>query len=154
MPMPLKQATAVGPMRAAYLCAVIVFHPSRFEALEREDEAARAGVTPGPAPSHAVSVQRAFWNSLVLVGAALTVGAAVGALARRFWGPAGPATIVSMQIVAAGILLWATLFLRGWDIQSIGGVTLTERVNQWWFRTAYWTGTAMLAASMMWPLDG
>ena len=59
-----------------------------------------------------------------------------------------------MQLVAAGILLWATLFLRGWDIQSIGGVTLTERVNQWWFRTAYWTGTAMLAASMMWPLDG
>jgi hypothetical protein len=78
----------------------------------------------------------------------------VGGAARRFWGPADPRATLILQLAAAGVLLWATLFLRGWDIQSIGGVTLTERVNQWWFRAAYWVGTAALAVSMTWASDG
>lgn len=131
MPNPPRRATPIGPFRAVWLCAIIVLHPARFEPLEIEDEAAHAALTPALTPSRAVLVLRAFWSSLALVGAALLIGAILGALARKFWRFPDPGATAVLQLTVAGILLWATLFLRGWDIQTIGGVTLTERVNQW-----------------------
>lgn len=53
-----------------------------------------------------------------------------------------------LQIVGATVLLWATLFVRGWDIQTFGGVTLTERVNRWIYRLLYCFGTAAFVASL------
>ena len=51
-------------------------------------------------------------------------------------------------MTGAGLLLWGTLFVRGYDIQTYGGVTLTERVNQWVYRTMYCAGTALLVCSV------
>lgn len=47
-------------------------------------------------------------------------------------------------IFGAGILMWATFAIRGWEIQSIDGNTLGERVNQWIFRTLFIIGTAVV----------
>jgi hypothetical protein len=49
------------------------------------------------------------------------------------------------------LLLWGTLFVRGWDIQTIGGVTLVERVNHWIYRTLYCLGTAVFIFSLSLP---
>jgi hypothetical protein len=40
------------------------------------------------------------------------------------------------------------LFVRGWDIQTLGGVTLTERVNRWIYRLLYCLGTAAIVTSL------
>jgi hypothetical protein len=53
-----------------------------------------------------------------------------------------------LQVVGAAILLWATLFVRGWDIQTMGGVSLTERVNQWIYRLLYCLGTTVIVVSL------
>jgi hypothetical protein len=58
--------------------------------------------------------------------------------------------ITWLQIAGTCLLLWGTLFVRGWDIQSFGGVTLSERVNQWLYRSLYCTGTAALVSSLSW----
>jgi hypothetical protein len=31
-----------------------------------------------------------------------------------------------------------------------GGVSLTERVNQWWFRGLYWIGTMLVVVAAIW----
>jgi len=61
--------------------------------------------------------------------------------------PSG-ALITASQVFGAGLLLSGTLFVRGWEIQSWSGVTLTERVNQWIYRFLYCTGTAVLIWSL------
>jgi hypothetical protein len=56
----------------------------------------------------------------------------------------------SLQIAGALILLCGTLAVRGWDIQTHGGVTLTERVNQWLYRGAYCVGSALVIVALAW----
>ena len=55
-----------------------------------------------------------------------------------------------LQIVGACFLLWGTLFVRGWEIETNCGVTFTERVNQWLYRFLYCVGTAVLVCSLVW----
>jgi hypothetical protein len=78
---------------------------------------------------------------------------AAGYIGGRLLGAvSGQATgllIRGLQAFGATILLWATLFVRGWDIQTIGGVTLTERVNRWIYRLLYCLGTAVIVASLV-----
>ena len=45
-------------------------------------------------------------------------------------------------------MLWGTLFVRGWEIQTYSGVTLVERVNRWLYRALYCSGTALIVASL------
>ncbi|ESY56607.1 hypothetical protein X744_06005 [Mesorhizobium sp. LNJC372A00] len=52
--------------------------------------------------------------------------------------------------LGTAILLWATLALKGWEIQTWSGVTLTERVNLWWFRGLYWIGTVLVVMAAIW----
>ena len=65
---------------------------------------------------------------------------------------ASPIVVTSLAVVGTGVLLWATLAMKGWDIQTIDGVTLTERVNSWIFRILYWLGTALLVAAAAWDM--
>lgn len=54
----------------------------------------------------------------------------------------------AFQIVGAMLLLWATVFVRGWDIQTIKGVSLPERVNRWLYLVLCFMGTIALVASL------
>ena len=53
-------------------------------------------------------------------------------------------------MVAAGILLGATLSILGWEIQSYKGRTLPERVNRWLYRSLYVLGTFLLVLALSW----
>ena len=75
---------------------------------------------------------------------AVLIGKALGMLGVD---PNGKTPFV-LQVAAAILLLWGTLFVGGWDIQSWGGVTLTERVNRWLFRFMYCIGTAAVVVSL------
>ena len=145
--------TKIGFLRAAQLCAFGAFRPQKLAEAERADDEVRKGL-PQPRPPEeprAFKVWRALWASLIWVLCSI----AAGYLAGEALGPVvrGAAAALAgwLQIVGAMILLWATLFVRGWDIQSWGGVTLTERVNRWIYRFLYCLGTAVIVASLALP---
>lgn len=139
-----------GFFRGAKLVLLLLFHPERFLELQAEDSA-RLSASPNSGPAEGVHVvRRAFFSSLALVAASASVGYIVGAIIGRA-GCAPPSVLAWLQILGASLLLWGTLFIRGWEIQTYGGATLTERVNQWIYRTLYCLGTAVVVFSLAWP---
>ncbi len=141
--------TRIGFCRALLLCIWAVSTPRKLVDAEAADEEARKSFPPAPpGEPDAFKVRRAFWNSLGLVLCSIAVGYVAGCLmAHAFRAPA-PSFILVLQTGGAMLLLWGTLFVRGWDIQTIGGVTLSERVNHWIYRSLYFLGTAAIVASL------
>lgn len=88
---------------------------------------------------------QAFWICLTATLAGAGLGKALSAAAPN---GTGVATIVA--VVGTATLLWASLALQGWNIQSMKGQTLTERVNQWIFRTLYAVGTLLISLGSIW----
>jgi hypothetical protein len=142
--------TKIGFLRALKLCAFGILSPQKLVEAEVSDEKVRKTFSqppPGPAP-RAMKLRRAFWVSFILVLCSVVLGYAAGKIAAAVSGITTSRLIGVLQIIGATLLLWATLFIRGWDIQTIGGVTLTERVNQWIYRFLYCLGTAVVVASL------
>lgn len=142
--------TQVSFIRAAWLCALLILSPVRFEAAEDADNKKLNSAPPiDRHRSRAATVRHALFGSGCLVFLAGAVGYLSG-LGLGSLHCARPGHIGLLQIVGTCLLLWGTLFVRGWDIQTYGGVTLTERVNQWLYRFLYCTGTAVLVSSLSW----
>ena len=78
----------------------------------------------------------------------MTIGYLSGKALGWVSSPTPTRLVPALQIFGVTVLLWATLFVRGWDIQTLGGVTLTERVNRWIYRLLYCLGTAAIVASL------
>jgi len=142
--------TKIGFLRALQLWAFGIFYPHKLVEAEHHDEKVRQSFSQPPPPPEprALKLRRAFWTSLVLVLCSIVAGYSVGKVVCAVNGLATSRLVGGLQIVGATLLLWATLFVRGWDIQSIGGVTLTERLNQWIYRFLYCLGTAVVVASL------
>lgn len=145
--------TKVGLIRALQLCGFGAFCPQKLIEAERADEEVRRRL-PQPPPTQeptAFKVRHALWASLVWVLCSIGAGYLAGKAFGTVSGAATANLSNGLQIFGATILLWATLFVRGWDIQTIGGVTLTERVNRWMYRLLYCLGTAAVVASLALP---
>jgi ABC-type dipeptide/oligopeptide/nickel transport system permease component len=131
-------------------CLLVIASATRF--LEFQKAAAPAiGASIASEDSSAHVVHNAFWLSLLLVLVSCIVGAVAGATAGDIFGPATARLISALQMVGALLLLWGTLFVRGWQIQTYKGISLIERVNQWIYRALYCLGTAVFVASLAWP---
>ncbi len=144
--------TKVGFFKAAYLCILLLVSPKQFIKLEEEDDRKRESQPreKNQVP-RALIVRGAFFKSLLLVLLSVAVGALVALGLREILESPSSDMITILQVVAALFLLWGTLFIRGWEIQSYSGVTFTERVNQWTYRSLYCLGTAMIVLSLVWP---
>jgi hypothetical protein len=141
--------TKIGLLRALRLCGFGVIAPQKLVDAERADEEIRKQFSqPPPREATAFKLKRAFWTSLFFVLCSIAIGYFSGKMLGAVIGPGAARLVASLQIVGGMLLLWATLFVRGWDIQSFGGVTLTERVNQWIYRSLYCLGTAIVVASL------
>lgn len=140
--------TPISPWRAAKLSFYCVVLPQRLAAEESADNEMRK-LLPDETPEHrAYAVRRAFWRSSALVALSVGVGL-LGAQFLLYYQYAVNDTVIQyLQIAGGGLLLWGTLFVRGWDIQTIGGVSLTERVNQWLYRALYCAGTCILTLAV------
>jgi hypothetical protein len=145
--------TRIGPLRAIQLCAFGAFCPKKLIQAEYADEAVRRGFPqPPPAPEpNAFKLWRGVWASLLWVLGSMAAGSMAGLLIGMVSGQRTALLVRALQIFGATVLLWATLFVRGWDIQTFGGVTLTERVNRWIYRLLYCLGTAAIVASLVVP---
>jgi hypothetical protein len=145
------RATKVGFWRAVHVCLLGIFAPGRL--LEENDKDAKIlnvqleGATPEPSP---YVVRRTFWLSLTAVLGSMLVGYGLGQISSRIFGCATHTSFTTLAVLGAGLLLWGTLFVRGWHIQTYKGLTLTERVNQWLYRTLYCVGTAVVIWSVSW----
>ncbi|MHA7968424.1 hypothetical protein [Rhizobium sp. CAU 1783] len=132
-----------------------IFRPQRFVQAEilHNSQINEAHLKRGPdqSQSRINAVRSALWNALQAFAISCTTGAALGALSSTILGKhIGIATTVI--VCGTGILLWATLALQGWSIQSFKGETLTERVNQWIFRTLYCFGTFLICWGTLWSV--
>jgi hypothetical protein len=144
--------TKVSFIRALYLCLLLIFTPKKFLAEEAKDNRARNNFLNSTEREHsAFVVRRALGWSLLLVLFSGLIGYALGLTAGQILGCASPKIITTLQILGALILLWGTLFIRGWEIQTFDGGTLTERVNQWLYRFLYCLGTAIIVFTLGWP---
>lgn len=145
--------TKVGPFRVVLLCAFAAFSPRRLVEAERADEKARKSLPQPPPPEEpgAFKLRRGLWGSLLGVLCSIAAGYIGGRLVGTVSGQPSGVLVRGLQVFGAVILLWATLFVRGWDIQTFGGVTLTERVNRWIYRLLYCLGTAAIVVSLVLP---
>jgi hypothetical protein len=128
----------VSFFRAVYLCLLGVFAPDRLHRLDVE----WCGGGPGQ-PNRSIVVWRAFWLSLLLMCSAIAAGLVVGEAWIALRGCTSSRAPLWLGACGAGLLLWATLFLRGWDILSWKEVTLAEAVNRWLFRAMSVAGTVL-----------
>lgn len=143
-------ATSIGFFKAVKLCLLLLFKTEQFLTAELADnEALEAAGRRSERPARAYVVRHAFVYGFLLVAASAIFGLLLGLL-LQLWLQCFTSTAVAwLQLVGACILLWGTLFVRGWDIQSHGGVTFTERVNQWLYRFLYCLGTALIVCSLV-----
>jgi hypothetical protein len=148
--------TPVSFWGAVRLCVLLLCFPERFQAAEEADNealrrASHSGSQPPTRPrSSTIRHALIYSGGLVLISA--TFGFLAGALLGNYLFCGTPKFIMWLQIVGTCLLLWGTLFVRGWEIQTYGGVTLTERVNQWLYRSLYCAGTAVLVSSLAWTV--
>lgn len=145
-------AKSVTLWKAVYLSLLLLFRPEKFRAIEEENNRELIKNSENRVmPPRSTIVRRAFIYSALLVLISCMAGYLIGLLLGNILTCAKPSLISWLQIVGACLLLWGTLFVRGWEIQSHGGVTLTERINQWLYRFLYCVGTAVIVSSLSWP---
>lgn len=138
--------------RAVYLCLLLLLFPEKFRVKEEEDNRVLNSLpSDGNPPTRSLTVRRAFLYSALLVFIFGAIGYFAGLVLGACLTCAKATHIAWLQVVGASLLLWGTLFVRGWEIQTRGGVTLTERVNQWLYRFLYCVGTAVIVSSLSWP---
>ena len=135
--------------RAAWLCGLVVFSPKKFIARESKETGHRQDSSE-LAKHTAFLIQRAFWISLLLVIVSALLGWVLGSLLNIAAGCTTTSAIRWLQVAGAGVLLWGTLFVRGWEIATWSGDTPLERVNQCLYRGLHCIGTATIVLSLTW----
>jgi hypothetical protein len=134
-----------------YICFLGIFNPKKLIDEEKKDTEFRSGFSDKVDTEHnAYIVNRAFWSSLGLIIIFGLTGALMSKVLSHLYGQPANWLIILLQILGASLLLWGTLFVRGWQIQTRCGVTLTERVNLWIYRALYCVGTSILICSIVW----
>lgn len=90
----------------------------------------------------AQELRKSLLSTLALVATAACGGFIVGVYVIA---PHHPSSRVAsiVQAVAAGLLLWATLWQLNWGIRSVGGESLPEPVHGWLFNGLYLLGTLL-----------
>jgi uncharacterized membrane protein len=127
----------------------MIFRPKRFIEIEKEDNKLLEH-NENDTEESALKVHKAFRSSLILIVAFAALGILVGCGLQYIFGNPSKFSINLLQILGAGLLLWGTLFVRGFEIQTYYGNTLSERVNQWLYRALYCIGTAIIICSLSW----
>jgi uncharacterized membrane protein len=142
--------TKISFCRKIYLCLLAVTFTEKFIKEEEADNKKRNNF-PQPLPDREPRIfiiRHAFWYSLFLILIFGCIGYVIGFLCNALISRVSAVIIKSLQIFGALLLLWGTLFVRGWEIQTFCGVTLTERVNAWLYRSMYCLGTAIIVLSI------
>src|SRR5438552_16747765 len=108
--------TPVGFLKAACLVWLLLVRPKRFLELQAEDGKALNSATNPQKEEGALVVRRAFFRSFLLVLVSGAIGYVAGLGLGGLIACASPNLISWLQVIGASLLLWGTLFIRGWEI--------------------------------------
>lgn len=99
-----------------------------------------------------IALRHSLTKSALLVTISIALAIMLGQILKIFLGeiPSNAASV--FQIGGAGILLWAAIWELGWNVRSVGGESLPERVHQWLFRLMSFIGTFFLFLAAGWSL--
>lgn len=90
---------------------------------------------------------RASYHQMSISVLILRVGLGLGTL----WATRWPGTVLRyapwVQLCSGAVFLWAVLGLVGWEVQTLGGTSATERANAWTFRLLNCVGMGALFTS-------
>jgi len=135
------------------LMTMALFNPTQFEIEEAKDNVLLNQREMEPTISRVRVVRQALTEAFICCLSAFCLGAMAGAIGVYLIGPAIK-TSVTIVVIGTTTLLFATLALQGWNIQSFGGATLTEQLNRWIFRSLYCVGTFLIVLGSTWSASG
>ncbi len=95
-------------------------------------------------------LRKSLHQSLITVGLSALLAIITGNLLHIYAGPLSTFTASTLQAIAVGIILWATLWQLSRDLQSFGGESLAERVHSWTFSFLYILGTLLFFIVYAW----
>lgn len=123
------------------------FSKKKFERMQEDDNSKRESLPEKDISTiemQIIIVRRALFQSLILVLISLLFAFFIYFVIPEHYVLKETLIPLILQLSGALLLLWATLFVRGWEIQTYSGVTLIERVNRWIFKSMYFIGTISL----------
>lgn len=134
--------------------AVLVACPARFVRLEREwyRQIRKERASVQTVAKRTRMVRRVLFSTGLTVLLATLLGFAAAQAVRSVGWKFHQVQQWWMQGGSAALLLWGTLFVRGWDIQTYGGRTLLERANRTIYVLLYFLGTAAGVFSLFIPV--
>lgn len=98
-------------------------------------------------------VRAALYRAGALVAISAIVGLGLGALLKIQFGPPPSLINSALQMVGAGIILWATIWQLEVDAQTMSGETLLERTHWWLFRALYVVGSFLFFIAYTWSVQ-
>ncbi len=143
--------TKVSLSRVFHLCFLAIFIPQKLIEEEKIDSQKRESFSGNcDHEPNAILINRAFWSSLKLIAFWGGIGGLIGLMLQYGFPKPYSSILAWLQIIGGCLLLWGTLFIRGWEIQTYCGITLSEQVNRWIYRALYCVGTALIICSLVW----
>lgn len=111
-----KKPTKVSFIQAIKYCLLAIFRPQRLIELEKEDSVLLESQE-NDTEHRVLKVHNAFRSSFLLIVFFAALGIFVGYILNHIYGSPSKYSVNILQIVGAGLLLWGTLFVRGFEIQ-------------------------------------
>lgn len=133
----------MGFFQKVYFCLLAVSSPKKFSEKAKVFDEHKSDEQ-----ESIYVVKKAFWVSLFIVIASGVIGYIIGYLWNLVMGCVTTWIITLIQIFGALFLLWGTLYVRGWEIQTWDGNTLIEKVNRWLYISLCCIGTVIIVLSL------
>ncbi len=139
-----------------HLIYLVIFHPHCASSLQKVVEEWRRKRLDERRPGGSDLSDRArllgkgLRQSLVAILSALFLGGVIWYVVNLIGWNVSHVVARGLQVVGSVLLLWGTLFVRGWEIQTISGQSVVELVNRWIFVAVYWLGTFIAVLGVLW----
>ncbi|MBM2817451.1 MAG: hypothetical protein HW401_41 [Parcubacteria group bacterium] len=134
--------------RGIYLTYLVFFNKDRF--VKEEEKYNEQNSNNLDKSSGIYLIRQSLYGSFLLILISGAVGFCISRSLTIFLGSPSKFYLTTIQGVGTLILLWATLAVRGWDIQTWSGTTLIESINRWTYRFLCCFGTILLVVSIFW----
>lgn len=134
--------------RIIYLTYLVFFDKDKFA---KEEEKYNKQCSDNlDKPSGIYLIRQSLSCSFLLILISGEVGFCISQFITIFFGSPGKFYLTTIQVIGTLILLWATLAVRGWDIQTWSGATLIEHINKRIYQFLYCLGTVLFVVSIFW----
>ena len=145
----MKDLPKIQFYKKLYYAFLLIFNVNEFILIENDHNNRLPQRDRHSDPPRAKKLRTALINSFLIVTAAGIIGFLTSLVMNISNYKLTQTGKIILQFSSALVLLWGTLFLRGWEIQSYNGETLTERINQFIYRSLYFIGTVLIVLTLL-----